>query len=125
MTKILVAEDDANIVELIREILQEDGYHVTTVGSGTEALAVVRTVDPDLVLLDFMLPGKDGYEVLLELQQDEGLQRIPVIMITSQDGILYPQISVAIGAVHHLQKPFRSGELLEVVERALEGGRSQ
>ena len=119
MPKVLVADDDSSILELIRELLEEDGYDVSSASNGEEALIRVKQQRPDVLLLDFMLPKKDGYEVLVELRENENTRDLPVIMITSQDGILYPQISAAMGATYHVRKPFRTGELLELVARVI------
>src|SRR5579872_3717676 len=83
--KILVADDDARNRMLLETLLCADGYRVVTVDSGRATLAAVAADRPDLILLDLMMPGMDGFEVVRRLKAAEDLRDIPVVMVTALD----------------------------------------
>lgn len=127
MQKILVADDDENIVELISLYLRKEGFAVIAARDGGEALQKIAQQDPDLVLLDIMMPVKDGWEVCREVRQR---YRVPVIMLTAR-GEAYDRIlGLELGADDYITKPFNPRELVARVKavlrrsrRAGEGGR--
>jgi two-component system phosphate regulon response regulator PhoB len=81
---ILVIEDEEDIRELIRYNLVKEGYVVLTANSGEEGLRMARAVKPQLVVLDLMLPGKDGLQLCREMKSDAALREIPVVMVTAR-----------------------------------------
>lgn len=127
MQKILVADDDENIVELISLYLRKEGFAVIAARDGGEALQKIAQQEPDLVLLDIMMPVKDGWEVCREVRQR---YRVPVIMLTAR-GEAYDRIlGLELGADDYITKPFNPRELVARVKavlrrsrRAGEGGR--
>ena len=81
MTKVLVIDDDNNICELLRMYLEKEGYEVRTASDGSEGIAVFRMYEPDLVLLDVMMPKKDGFEVCRELRK---YASFPIIIVSAK-----------------------------------------
>lgn len=104
--KILVVEDEEDIQELIRYNLDKEGYHVFCAGSGEEALKVCRKEQPDLILLDIMLPAMDGLQVCRTLKQDERTRDIPIIMLTAKGEETDIVTGLELGAEDYITKPF-------------------
>jgi len=82
---VLIVDDEARNRELLRVMLTPEGLDLTTAASGEEALAMVAQHPPDLILLDVMMPGMDGYEVALRIKSDENTKSIPIVMVTALD----------------------------------------
>lgn len=112
MSKILVVDDEPLIVEMVEETLAGEGYQVVKAFSGEQALEKVEQEMPDLLVLDLMLPGMDGYEVCRQLQKDARFQHIPVIMLTAKTGISDRVAGYDKGADDYITKPFEPDELL-------------
>jgi len=120
--KILVADDDARNRKLLETLLVADGHQVVAVDSGRAALSAATAEPPDLVLLDLMMPGMDGFEVLRRLKAAPDLQDIPVVMVTALDDSGSRARMEAAGAVGLLIKPLDRWKLKEILERVLGGG---
>jgi PleD family two-component response regulator len=120
MSRILVVDDEPLIVEMIEETLASDGYEVVKAYSGEEALQKVEATMPDLVLLDLMLPGMDGYEVCRQMQKNAHLNHIPVIMLTAKTAIGDRVAGYEKGADDYITKPFDADELLIRVRSQLQ-----
>lgn len=103
---ILVVDDERDILELVRYNLEKDGYRVTTVTSGEEALDGARSRLPDLVVLDLMLPGVDGLEVCRRLQADPATRAIPIVMLTAKGSEADVVAGLELGASDYVTKPF-------------------
>jgi two-component system alkaline phosphatase synthesis response regulator PhoP len=103
---ILVVDDEEDILELVRYNLTKEGYRVSTVTSGEEALKAARTSQPDVILLDLMLPGVDGLEVCRLLKQDAKTQHIPVIMLSAKGDEADVVSGLELGAADYITKPF-------------------
>ncbi|MDQ6693843.1 MAG: response regulator [Chloroflexota bacterium] len=111
MSKILIVDDEPTIVELLEEHLQSEGYDTLRAYSGEEALRVLGTTTPDLLILDLMLPGMDGYEVCRLMQSDARLNHIPVIMLTARSAVSNRVMGYERGADDYIVKPFDADEL--------------
>ncbi len=107
--KIMVIEDESKIAEAIAYALKREGYAVEVVNHGGAALERVQAFRPDAVILDVMLPGMDGYDILKKLQ-DKG--RIGVIMLTAKEDIVHKVLGLELGADDYMTKPFDMRELL-------------
>ena len=119
VSRILVVDDDPMNVKLMVAILNREGYESLTAVDGAEALAQVRRHQPDLILLDVMMPGIDGYQVARELKADPTTATIPIIMITALDGTEDKVCGLECGADEFLSKPVNSAELLARVKSML------
>jgi CheY-like chemotaxis protein len=119
--KVVVVEDDPDTRELELFLLAAEGYEVTGVGNGTDAAEVVRSQAADLVLLDLMLPGKDGVQVLEDLEREPATAATPVIVISAYANRLARDDAVrrARQVRQVVAKPFDVGELLGAVARAV------
>jgi diguanylate cyclase (GGDEF)-like protein len=111
MSKILIVDDEPAIVELLEEHLRSEGYETEHAFSGEEALVVLERATPDLVILDLMLPGMDGYEVCRLMQADSRLNHIPVIMLTARSAVPNKVLGYQRGADDYIVKPFDPDEL--------------
>ncbi len=120
--KILIVDDDSNIAELISLYLIKECYDTQTVGDGTAALAAVKSWQPDLMLLDVMLPGMDGYQVCREVRTTSDL---PIIMLSAKGEIFDKVLGLEMGADDYMEKPFDSKELVARVKAVLRRTRRQ
>jgi DNA-binding response OmpR family regulator len=109
MAHILVVDDEPAIVTVVRERLERDGFAVRSAASGEEALAHIDADPPDLIVLDLMLPGIDGFEVLRRLRSRGGT--VPVIVLTARDEDVDKIVGLELGADDYLVKPFDPREL--------------
>lgn len=117
--KILVVEDEAPIQELLQFNLERSKYRVKVVDSGEEALTVAAQYQPDLILLDIMLPGADGLEVCKQLKSNSKTERIPIIMLTALCEEADIVAGLELGADDYITKPFSPRVLLARVKAAL------
>jgi DNA-binding response OmpR family regulator len=113
--KILVVEDDPDMVELVSFNLKKAGFLVGTAKDGIEALKKARSMRPDLILLDLLLPELDGYAVCETLHRNPGTASIPIIIISAVSSHLARLAGLEAGAVDFLRKPFELSDLLERV----------
>jgi CheY-like chemotaxis protein len=117
--KILVIDDSSVNNYLIENILMGKGYELFIAYSGTEALNYLRTITPDLILLDIMMPGIDGYEILETIGSDNNLKNIPVIIVTARNEYYDKEKALNLGAVDYIVKPINVDTLLEKIKKAL------
>lgn len=117
--RILIADDDPVILRLIQVNLELEGYEVITANNGEEAVAQAKAENPDLVILDIMMPRLDGYQACEQLKSSDDTRDIPVIFLSAkaQQGDIEKGRSFGVAA--YLTKPFDPTELLEVVEQHL------
>ena len=108
---ILVADDDPDIRGLLRARLGKSGYRVTEVEDGDRALEAVRAAPPDLLILDVMMPGRSGWEVLRELKSSAATSAVPVLVLSAIGPTVNEMTSPLYGADDHLDKPFELAEL--------------
>lgn len=113
---VIVVDDDREVRGIVRDILEQDGYQVTAVADGEALLAMVHRHHPDLVILDMMLPGMQGLEVLRHLQDHD---RIPTIVVTGKTGESDRVVGLELGADDYMVKPFSHPELLARVHAVL------
>ena len=123
-THILVVDDEPDIRGLVQEILEDEGYRVSSAESGTAARLALREGRPDLILLDIWMPDLDGITLLKEWSQDEGLP-CPVIMMSGHGTVETAVEATRLGAYDFLEKPLSMAKLLLTVERALEADKLQ
>ena len=116
---ILVVDDDPEIVTMLSTRLESRGYRVVTASNGKEALAEAKRRRPDLMILDVMMPGKNGWEVARALKQDPITEPIKVIMLTAIGEQVNELTSPLYGADAHFDKPFDFGELEESIAKLL------
>ena len=109
--RILIVDDEPRNRELLKVMLSPDGFVLTTAASGEEALAIVAQQPPDLILLDVMMPGMDGYEVALRIKSDLSTKNIPVIMVTALDDHNSRVLGLSAGADDFLAKPLDRAEM--------------
>ncbi len=114
--KILVVDDDERVLRLVEAMLAPEGYEVVLAHSGQEGLEKARESSPDVILLDIMMPGLNGFEVLRILRQQSN---IPVIMLTAKKEVTSAIDSLHLGADDYVRKPFMKGELLARIRAKL------
>ena len=114
--KVLVVEDDINIAELLRLYLQKDGFEVSHAADGGKAVEMAKEIQPDLVLLDIMLPVMDGWQVCRELRKS---MKMPIIMLTAKGETEDKVSGLEMGADDYIVKPFEVKELLARVHAVL------
>src|SRR6056297_19166 len=115
--KILVVEDELSLIFTLRDTLESEGYDVVVSEEGTQAIEMVKEHKPDLMLLDIMLPGKSGYDIMDELRKEK--YTFPVIMLTAKDQEPDKVKGLSLGADDYLTKPFGVKELLARIEARL------
>ncbi|MEY3764252.1 MAG: hypothetical protein RLZ42_912 [Armatimonadota bacterium] len=114
--RILVADDEPALLRLLEFVLGRRGYIIQGVTNGTAAVEILKTESPDLVILDVMMPGLDGYEVLTYIRETAHLEGLPVVMLTARAQLDDIQLGLSLGADAYLAKPFDPEDLLSVVE---------
>ena len=114
--KILVVDDEISLQETLAYNLKKQGYEVETTGDGTEALEMARTIKPNLIILDIMLPGLDGFEICRILRKE---MSTPVLMLTARDDEIDRVVGLEVGADDYLAKPFSMRELIARVKALL------
>jgi DNA-binding response OmpR family regulator len=118
--RILVVDDDENILSLERTILEQKGFEVTTASGGKEALRILAEQPFDLVLLDVMMPEVDGFTVCRKIKEDAKLKDLPVIFLTAKGGGEALAEGFESGAIMYINKPFTANKLLTIVNTMLE-----
>lgn len=117
--RILVVEDDLDLVELLRFNLSNGGFSVLVATDGGQALQKARSQHPDLILLDLMLPGLDGFAVCEILRRDSSTSAIPIIILTAMSSQLARVAGLGAGAADYITKPFSPKNLLSRIETHL------
>lgn len=116
MTKILVVDDDTNICDLLKMYLEKEGYEVKTANDGAEGITVFRMYEPDLVLLDIMMPKKDGWQVCREIREHS---QKPIIMITAKGETIDKVLGLELGADDFIVKPLEMKEVFARIKAVL------
>jgi two-component system, OmpR family, alkaline phosphatase synthesis response regulator PhoP len=120
-SRVLIADDEPNIVISLEFLMKQQGYETRVARDGDEALAEVESFRPDLVLLDVMLPRRNGFEVCQKLRAD-GWTDLTIVMLTAKGRDVEIEKGLALGADAYVTKPFSTGELVERVAGMLEAG---
>ena len=119
MRRILVVDDDREVVRLIRAYLEQAGFEVLAAHDGDTAVHIIRRERPDLVLLDLMLPGKDGWEITRLVRGDATLAHIPIIMLTARVDDTDKIVGLELGADDYVTKPYNPREVVARVRARL------
>lgn len=119
--KVLIVDDEPNIVISLQFLMKKGGFETSVARDGDEALLEVERFRPDLVLLDVMMPGRDGYEVCQQLRSS-GWNDLKIVMLTAKGREAEVTKGLAVGADAYVTKPFSTSELVETVTRLLGGG---
>ncbi len=123
MPKVLIVEDDTNIAKLVQYNLEKNGLTCLVAASGTRALEIIKKDRVDLILLDIMLPGMDGFEVCKEVRQDPDHAAVPIIMLTARGEEVDRIVGLELGADDYVVKPFSPRELVLRVKAMLKRGK--
>ena len=116
---VLIVDDEPNIVLSLEFLMKKEGYEVRSVANGAEAMQAITEKPPDLILLDVMMPRKDGYEVCQELRATPSWKDINIIMLTAKGRDVEREKGLALGANDYITKPFSTQELVEKVKSLL------
>ncbi len=116
MSKVLIVDDDQNINELVNLYLESDGFETCTCLNGNEAVSVFYNEKPDLIVLDLMLPGMSGFDILREIRKTS---MVPVIMLTARGDTLDRVVGLELGADDYVTKPFEPKELIARIKAVL------
>ncbi|OSM06838.1 ATP-binding response regulator [Magnetofaba australis] len=123
METILLVDDDQDNLTLLQTILRKAGYEIVVAQDGASGIEQAKQSDPDLILLDVMMPQLDGFEVCRRLKAAPEIASIPVVFVTGKDDEAAVAEGMAVGAFHYVPKPFHSETILATVDYALEYGR--
>jgi DNA-binding response OmpR family regulator len=118
--RVLLIEDEPNIIEAISFILSRDGWTVHTHTDGVTAMDKIARTPPDLIILDVMLPGRSGYDILRDLRANPATADLPVMMLTARGQTKDRELAERLGVTRFMTKPFSNAEVIENV-RALAG----
>ncbi|TMV09707.1 response regulator transcription factor [Ruegeria sediminis] len=113
--KVLLIEDEPNITEAIRFLLTREGWHVETHAEGSDAFELIMASRPDLLILDVMLPGKSGMDILRELREQEDTRKLPVLMLTARGQLRDREMAEKAGVSRFMTKPFSNTEVVTAV----------
>lgn len=118
--KILVVDDEPNIVLSVEFIMNRSGYTVVTAADGEEVMRILHQEVPDLMILDVMMPRKNGFEVCAEVRADQRFQNLPILMLSARGRDTEVRKGISMGADAYITKPFSTLELVEKVNQLLE-----
>lgn len=117
---VLVVDDSPTVRKIVQLTLQRERIRVVTAGDGLSALAAVSDEEPDLILLDIMLPRMDGYNICQVIRKNMAYRDMPIIMLSGKDGLFDKMRGKLAGSTEYITKPFDSTELVSIVKRHLE-----
>lgn len=118
--KILIVEDDPSFSRAINHIIEKEGYEVITASNGMAGLRMAKGENPDLLILDVMLPGLDGFEICHQLRQDPLTENLPIIMLSAKGQEIDRTTGLKVGANEYLTKPVDRALLLEKITSLLD-----
>lgn len=117
--RVLLIEDEPNIIEAISFVLSRDGFTVHTHEDGTTAMTKVLATPPDMIILDVMLPGRSGFDILRDLRAEPATADTPVLMLTARGQTKDRELAERLGADHFMTKPFSNSEIRAHVREVL------
>ncbi len=117
--RIIVVDDDKEVREIITFVLKWHGYEVISAAGGQQLQVHLNALVPDLIILDVMMPGEDGFQICRGLRKGEATRNIPIVIITAHVEAIYEKISEDLGVAYHMIKPFHPLELAEKVNMLL------
>ncbi len=118
--RILIADDDAFIRRPLEWILSQEGFDAQTAADGDECMEMLRADPPDLLILDVMMPGLDGFEICRRMQDDPTLRRIPVVLLSARGREHDRERGMALGAAEYMTKPYSPTDLMQRIRGLLE-----
>jgi DNA-binding response OmpR family regulator len=118
--RVIVVDDDKEVQEIVTFALSRNGFEVAVASNGQQLQDVLATNTPDLIILDVMMPGLDGYQIFGSLRKNAATQHVPIIIMTAHAENIYERISLDLGAAVHITKPFHPLELVGRVQRLLQ-----
>ncbi|MGH2495904.1 MAG: response regulator transcription factor [Ktedonobacteraceae bacterium] len=118
--RIVVVDDDKEVQEIVTFALKRSGFEVAVASNGQQLQEMLATYTPDLVILDVMMPGLDGYQLFGSLRKNAATEHVPVIIMTAHAENIYERISLDLGAAVHITKPFHPLELVGRVQGLLQ-----
>lgn len=121
-SKILIVDDDVNICELLRLYLEKDGFDTEVITDGAKAIDAFNSTNPDLMLLDIMLPGMDGWQICREIRKTSS---VPIIMLTAKGETFDKVLGLELGADDYITKPFETKEVIARIKAVLRRSASQ
>jgi len=121
MSLVLIVDDSPTEIHMLRQFLERHGYQTEAAEDGSEAVSKARELKPDLVLMDIVMPGMNGYQATRELSRDPDTARIPVLMVTTKGAESDRIWGMRQGATDYLVKPVTESQLVEKVRSVLEG----
>jgi len=116
MPKILVVDDDVSITELMKLLLKMEGHEPTTVNDSLQAMEIAKSVNPDLITLDLMMPGLTGFELCELLSKDHHFENTPIIIISAKDDLESKEKARQAGAKDYITKPFGTDVFLSTIK---------
>jgi DNA-binding response OmpR family regulator len=122
MPRVLVVDDEPNILLSLEFLMQQAGFEVTTAEDAEQAQALISRQVPDLILLDISLPGMSGFDLLEQLRADDATRQLPVVMLTAHGREVEKEKGMALGASDYITKPFSTRELVSRVQTLLGNG---
>ncbi|NWG07213.1 MAG: response regulator [Chloroflexi bacterium] len=116
MPKILIVDDDVIITDLMKMLVSMEGHQPTTVNDSTKAIEVARSIQPDLITLDLMMPGLTGFELCELLHNDPRFTNIPIVIVSAKDDPESKEKALRAGATDYITKPFGADEFIEKIK---------
>jgi DNA-binding response OmpR family regulator len=117
--KVLIVDDEPNIVLSVEFLMRREGHEVVTASDGQEAIDQLASTRPDLMILDVMMPRKNGFEVCAEVRADPALSRMPILMLTAKGREAEMKKGISLGADAYITKPFSTHDLVAKVHELL------
>ncbi len=115
--KVLLIDDSKTIRNTTESLLKKTGCAVTSAVDGFDALCKIVDADPDLIFMDIMMPRLDGFETCALIKSNAKFKNVPIILLSSQDGLLEQALAQLVGADHYLTKPFNKAQLFSAISR--------
>lgn len=117
---VLLIEDEPNIIEAVSFLLSRDGWSVSTHSNGHDAVDVILVKRPDVLILDVMLPGRSGFDILAQVRSTADLQGLPVLMLTARGQLKDREMAERLGATRFMTKPFSNADIIKALHEMSE-----